>query len=152
VATCAPALLQAFGCSTAGARPWLVDNQFQALQNSGNVRLVRRLQPDLNLAGLYGGPAVLFSQIDRIQGTYPEVAPAMVDDDDLARAIEAIRVRRIELTGLARNEAAVATAKERKPRRVAAPGRRRRTRRPRRLGSRRKVAHRSSHPSQRSTK
>ncbi len=67
------ALLQAFARSTAAARPWLVDNQFQALQNSGNVRLVRKLQPDLNLAGLYGGPAVLFSQIDRIQGPYPVV-------------------------------------------------------------------------------
>jgi hypothetical protein len=129
------ALLQAFARSTAAARPWLVDNQFQALQNSGNVRLVRKLQPDLNLAGLYGGPAVLFSQIDRIQGPYPvvvnelvpaqlqarfsqlsgyvrgDVAPALVDDDDLPRAIEGIRARRVELLGLARNEAAVATAK-----------------------------------------
>jgi len=129
------ALLQAFARSTFAARPWLVDNQFQALQNSGNVRLVRKLQPDLNLAGLYGGPAVLFSQIERIQGTYPivvnelipaqlqarfsmlsgyvrgEVAPALVDDDDLLRAIEGIRARRVELLDLARNEAAVATAK-----------------------------------------
>lgn len=129
------ALLQAFARSTAGARPWLVDNQFQALQNSGNVRFVRKLQPELNLAGLYGGPAVLFSQVDRIQGTYPvvvnelipaqlqgrfsqlsgyvvgEVAPIVADDDDLTRAIEGIRARRGELLGLARNEAAVATAK-----------------------------------------
>jgi len=129
------ALLQAFARSTAGARPWLVDNQFHALQNSGNVRLVRKLQPDLNLAGLYGGPAVLFSQIDRIQGAYPVVvnelipaqlqvrfsqlsgyardrkAPALVDDDDLPRTVEGIRARRAELLGLARNEAAVATAK-----------------------------------------
>ena len=129
------ALLQAFARSTAGARPWLVDNQFQALQNSGNVRFVRKLQPDLNLASLYGGPAVLFSQVDRIQGTYPvvvnelipaqlqgrfsqlsgyvdgEVAPAFADDDDLTRVIEAVRARRVELLALARNEAAVATAK-----------------------------------------
>lgn len=129
------ALLQAFARSTAGVRPWLVDNQFQALQNSGNVRLVRKLQPDLALAGLYGGPEVLFSQIERIQGAYPivvnelipaqlqsefsqlrgyvrdEVAPLVADSDDLNRAIEGIRARRGELLGLARNEAAVATAK-----------------------------------------
>ena len=129
------ALLQAFARSASGARPWLVDNQFQALQNSGNVRLVRKLQPSLNLAGLYEGPDVLFAQIDRIQGDYPAVvnqlipaqlqsrfsplssyangvvAPALVDDDDLSRSIDGIRARRVELLGLARNEAAVATAK-----------------------------------------
>ena len=129
------ALLQAFARSTAATRPWLVDNQFQALQNSGNVRLLRILQPDLDLAGLYGGPAVLFSQVERIQGAYPvvvnelipaqfqvrfsqlsgyardEVAPALADDDDLSHAIDGIRARRVELLGLARNEAAVATAK-----------------------------------------
>lgn len=130
------ALLQAFARSSTAARPWLVDNQFQALQNSGDVRLVRKLQPDLTLAGLYQGPDVLFSQIERIQGAYPvvvnelipaqlqrefsqlrgyaapdEVAPTVVDSDDLNRAIDGIRARRSELLGLARNEAAVATAK-----------------------------------------
>lgn len=129
------ALLHAFARSTSTARPWLVDNQYQALQNSGNVRLVRKLHPDLSLAGVYEGPEVLFSQDERIQGTYPvvvnelipaqlqsefsqlkgyardAVAPAMVDDADLAKAVEAIRARRVELLGLARNEAAVATGR-----------------------------------------
>jgi len=129
------ALLQAFARSTSTPRPWLVDNQYQALQNSGDVRLVRKLHPDLSLSGVYGGPEVLFSQVERIQGTYPvvvnelipaqlqsefsqlkgyardAVAPAMVDDADLAKAVEAIRARRVELLGLARNEAAVATGR-----------------------------------------
>lgn len=129
------ALLKAFARSTAASKPWLVDNQYQALQNSGNVRLLRKLQPDLVLSGLYEGPEVLFSQVERIQGPYPVVinelipaqlqaefsqirgyamgenAPALVDDADLARAIEAIRVRRPELLALARNEAAVATGR-----------------------------------------
>jgi len=129
------ALLQAFARSTVAARPWLVDNQYQALQNSGNVRLLRKLQPELVLSGLYEGPEVLFSQVERIQGRYPVVinelipaqlqaefsqlslyamgerAPVLVDDADLARAIEAIRARRPELLALARNEAAVATGR-----------------------------------------
>jgi hypothetical protein len=128
-------LLHAFARSTSSARPWLVDNQYQALQNSGNVRLVRKLHPDLSLASVYEGPEVLFSQDERIRGTYPvvvnelipaqlqsefsqlkgyardAVAPVMVDDTDLTKAIEAIRARRVELLGLARNEVAVATGR-----------------------------------------
>lgn len=129
------ALLHAFARSTAAARPWLVDNQYQALQNSGNVRLLRRLQPELTLSGLYEAPDVLFSQVERIQGRYPvvvnellpaqlqaefsqlssyargEKAPALVDDADLARAIAAIRARRLELLALARGEAAATTGR-----------------------------------------
>jgi hypothetical protein len=129
------ALLHAFARSTAASVPWLVDNQYQALQNSGNVRLLRKLQPDLVLSGLYEAPEVLFSQVERIQGPYPvvvnELIPAqlqaefsqlsgyargeraavLVDDADLSRAIEAIRARRSELLALARNEAAVATGR-----------------------------------------
>lgn len=129
------ALLQAFARSTAAARPWMVDNEFQALQNSGDVRLVRKLQPNLNLSTLYEAPDVLFSQVERIQGPYPVVvnelipaqlqtgfsqlsgytpdqhAPALADDADLTQAIERIRARRGELLALARNEAAVATGR-----------------------------------------
>lgn len=129
------ALLQAFARSTSSARPWLVDNQFQAMQNSGNVRLVNKLRPDLSLAAIYESPDVLFSQDERIRGSYPVVinellpaqlqaefsqlrsyardaeAPAMVDDTDLTNAIDAIRARRVELLGLARNEAAVTTGR-----------------------------------------
>jgi hypothetical protein len=126
------ALLHALARSTSAARPWLVDNQYQALQNSGNVRLVHKLQPDLVLSSVYEGPEVLFSQEQRIQGPYPVVvnellpaqlqsqfsqlrgyargaeAPVLVDDADLAKAVDAVRARRVELLGLARNEAAVA--------------------------------------------
>ena len=128
-------LLHAFARSTSSARPWLVDNQYQALQNSGNVRLVRKLQPDLRFSGLYESPDVLFSQDERIRGPYPIVvnelipaqlqsefsqlkgytrdakAPVLVDDTDLTKAIDAIRARRVELLRLARNEAAVATGR-----------------------------------------
>lgn len=128
------ALLDAFADSTRRARPWLVDNQYQALQNSGNVRLVRRLLPDMQLSGVYEAPSVLYHQVDRLQGDYPVVvnelipaqlqqstnvlagyargahAPPLADDPDLDRAVDAIRARRVELLGLARNEAAVATA------------------------------------------
>ena len=131
------ALLQAFARSTANPRPWLVNNQYQALQNSGNVRLVRRLDPELSLAGVYEGPRVLFGHVDRLQGRYPVVvhelipaqmqaklsplrsyarrvdatdAPEIVDAADLRQAIDKIRARRVELLALARNESAVATA------------------------------------------
>lgn len=128
-------LLHAFARSTSSARPWLVDNQYQALQNSGNVRLMRKLQPDLVLSSIYESPDVLFSQDERIRGAYPVVvnelipaqlqsefsqlkgytrdakAPVMADDTDLTKAVEAIRARRVELLGLARNEAAVTTGR-----------------------------------------
>ncbi|MBP6597100.1 MAG: hypothetical protein KA196_06270 [Arenimonas sp.] len=129
------ALLQAFVRSTSTARPWLVDNQYQALQNSGNVRLLRKLAPELSLGSLYEGPDVLFAQEERIRGAYPMVvnqlipaqlqsglsllksyangaeSPMLVDNPDLDQAIEAIRERRLELLALARSEAAVATAR-----------------------------------------
>ena len=49
-----------------------MDNQYQALQNSGNARLVYKLQP-----GLRGwrcrdeGRQVLFAQVDRLDSAYP---------------------------------------------------------------------------------
>jgi len=112
-----------------------VDNQHQALQNSGNVRLVTRLQPGLRLSGLYEGPDVLFTQVARLQGAYPVVVngllpaqlqaeysqlrgyagnkdvPVLRDDGDLSQAIARIRARRVELLDLARSEAAFATAR-----------------------------------------
>jgi hypothetical protein len=129
------ALLHAFARSTGAAQPWLVDNQYQALQNSGNVRLLRKLQPELALSGLYEAPEVLFSQVERFQGSYPvavnqllpaqlqagfsqlrgyargEQAPGLTDDADLVHAVAAIRKRRLELLELARGEAAVATGR-----------------------------------------
>jgi hypothetical protein len=130
-------LLHALARSGATGMPWLVDNQYQALQNSGNVRLVRKLHPTLEVGSIYEAPEVLFSQADRIEGAYPKVvnellpaqlqpqfnsmrsyvrdetviAPAVADDPDLAKAIEAIRARRAELLPLARNEVAATTSR-----------------------------------------
>ena len=128
------ALIEAFATSVQRSRPWIVDNQYQALQNSGDIRLVRRLLPDSAISAIYEAPNVLFPQVDRLQGAYPVVvsglvpaqlqnqtnpmagyalgaqAPSLVDDADLQHAVEAIRARRVELLALARNEAAVATA------------------------------------------
>ncbi len=127
-------LLHAFARSTAASTPWLSDNQFQALQNSGDLRLLRDQDLAGKIAGAYAAPEVLLSQVRRIQGNYPAVvnelipahlqvefsqlsgyvaqsrAPAIADDVDLLRALDAIRARRGELLRLARNEAAVATA------------------------------------------
>ena len=133
-ATDPAALIEAFATSTQRSRPWIVYNQYQALQNSGNIRLVRRLLPNSAISAIYEAPNVLFPQVDRLQGDYPVVvsglvpaqlqnqtnpmagyaggaqAPTLVDDADLQHAVEAIRARRVELLPLARNEAAVATA------------------------------------------
>jgi hypothetical protein len=130
-------LLGTFAGSGGTSMPWLVDNQFQALQNSGNVRLVRRLHPTLRVGSIYEAPEVLFSQAERIQGNYPVVvnellpaqlqpqlsplrgyvrdkailAPTVADDPDLTKAVENIRARRAELLPLARNEVAATTAR-----------------------------------------
>jgi hypothetical protein len=128
------ALLQSFARSSSAAMPWLADNQYQALQNSGNARLVDELVTGLSLASTYEGPRVLFAQVERIQGAYALVvnelmpaqlqprfsqlrgyaqgseAPALEDDPHLGRAVARIHARRGQLLDLARNEAAVATA------------------------------------------
>jgi hypothetical protein len=130
-------LLETVARSGGTSLPWLVDNQYQALQNSGNVRLVRKLHPTLELGSIYEAPEVLFSQAERIQGQYPVVvnellpaqlqsqysalrgyvrgngilAPSVRDDPDMTKAIEAIRARRLELLPLARNEVAATTGR-----------------------------------------
>ncbi len=127
-------LLHAFARSTAAATPWLSDKQFQAFQNSGDLRLLRDQELAVRIASAYAAPEVLLSQVRRIQGDYPTVvnelipahlqaefsqlggyltgqkAPVIADDEDMQRALADIRARRSELLRLARNEAAVATA------------------------------------------
>jgi hypothetical protein len=129
------ALLQAFAVSARGATPWLVNDRFEALRNSGNLRLLRDPQLADELVTAYEGPQVLYSQVERMQGTYPTVvneiipatmqvrlnlihwytrdsaAPAIADPADAASAVAEIRARRLELLPLARAEAAVATGK-----------------------------------------
>ena len=133
-ATDPAALIEAFATSVQRSRPWIVDNQYQALQNSGDIRLVRRLLPNSAISAIYEAPNVLYPQVDRLQGDYPVVvsglipaqlqnqtnpmagyalgaqAPSLVDDADMAHAVETIHARRVELLAMARNEAAVATA------------------------------------------
>jgi hypothetical protein len=128
-------LLQAFAMSASGATPWIVNDRFEALRNSGNLRLLRNDELSAELTGAYEGPHVLFSQVERIQGTYPTVvnellpanlqsafnssrwyarnasAPIIQDAATPSSAVEAIRARRVELLRLARGEAAVATGK-----------------------------------------
>jgi hypothetical protein len=129
------ALLQAFAMSARGATPWLVNDRFEALRNSGNLRLLRDSKLVDVLVEAYEGPQVLYSQVDRLQGSYPTVvnellpatmqvhwnpirwysrdstAPVIPDPANVASAIAEIRARRVELLRLARAEAAVATGK-----------------------------------------
>lgn len=128
-------LLKAFAVSARGATPWLVNDRFEALRNSGNLRLLRDANLVNSLVEAYEGPQVLYSQVERLQGTYPTVvneiipatmqvqwnpirwyaqkstAPVIPDPGDAASAVAAIRARRVELLRLARAEAAVATGK-----------------------------------------
>jgi len=128
-------LLLAFAMSASGATPWIVNDRFEALRNSGNLRLLRNDELAAQLTGAYEGPHVLFTQVERIQGTYPTVvnemlpanlqsafnsshwyartasAPIVRDTATPSSAVEEIRARRVELLRLARGEAAVATGK-----------------------------------------
>jgi len=129
------ALLQAFALSAVGATPWIVNDRFEALRNSGNLRLLRNEELAAELTGAYEGPHVLFTQVERIQGAYPTAvnellpanlqsafnstrwyvrdvsAPIVADTATPSSAVEEIRTRRVELLRLARGEAAVATGK-----------------------------------------
>ena len=131
----APALMRAFATSTIGATPWLVNDRFEALRNSGNLRLLRNEKLANELTDAYEGPHVMLTQVERIQGAYPAVvnelipatlqsrlsatrwytrdssAPTINDVADAASAVDEIRTRRLELLPLARGEAAVATGK-----------------------------------------
>jgi len=128
-------VLRSLSVSTQLVAPWLRDNQFQALQNSGNLRLLRHSELANNLADSYAMPEVLFSQVRRLQSAYPAVlqgllparmqlstnplgvyvpqgvnAPLIADDEDIAVTLDRVRARRGELLPLARSEAAVCTA------------------------------------------
>lgn len=128
-------VLRSLSVSTQLVAPWLRDNQFQALQNSGNLRLLRNSELANDLADNYAMPEVLFSQVRRLQSAYPAVvqgllparmqsstnplrnyvhqeknAPLIADDEDIAVTLDRVRARRGELLQLARSEAAVCTA------------------------------------------
>jgi hypothetical protein len=127
-------VLAAFAESTTDAAPWLSDNQLQALQNSGDLRLLKDPQLAGQLVGTYSAERALLPQIDALRGAYPrrvqellpaslqtstnplqsyalgKTAPAIADPEDSAAALEQIRLHRDELLPLARGEASVCTA------------------------------------------
>ena len=71
-------LLKAFAVSARGATPWLVNDRFEALRNSGNLRLLRDANLVNSLVEAYEGPQVLYSQVERLQGTYPTVVNEII--------------------------------------------------------------------------
>jgi len=128
-------LLQAFAAAAASAVPWLRDSQFQALAQSGHLRLLRDPELADRLGDIYAAPGVLYSQVDALRGSFPAVvvellpaglqsslnplafyvprsidAPVIADNVDTAAVLEQILSRREALLRLARNEAAVYTA------------------------------------------
>lgn len=127
-------VLAAFAESTADATLWLSDNQLQALQNSGDLRLVDDPQLAGKLVGTYSAERALLPQVDALRGAYPsrvqellpatmqaatnplrsyaygKTAPAIADPLGTTEALEQIRLQRNELLPLARGEASVCTA------------------------------------------
>ncbi|MFT3896121.1 MAG: hypothetical protein QM719_00195 [Thermomonas sp.] len=130
-------LLADFAESTITPTPWLHDSQLQALQNSGDLRLL----DDPNLAGdlvaTYAAERTLFPQIEAYRGAYPArvqellpaslqaadnplrhyvssstmaKAPVIADPLGATEALAQIRLHRSELLPLARGEAAACTA------------------------------------------
>jgi hypothetical protein len=128
------ALLREFADSAAVWRPFISRNQFDALKNSGLLRLARDDELDDKLSGTFENPEILFHQVNLIQGDYPIVvnefipasyqstlnsmrtyitnskAPEMALDIGASEAVALIHFERPRLLSLARGEAAVATA------------------------------------------
>jgi hypothetical protein len=126
--------LHALADSTLLANPWFTASRFEALRNSGTMRL---LDPTLagDISGAFGAPELLLSQVERIQGDYSLIAqqfipapmhsevsplreyepessaPAVVFDISDDQAIALINEDRERLLMLARGEAAAVTAK-----------------------------------------
>lgn len=128
------ALLQEFVDSAALWRPFLSHNRFDALKNSGLLRLAGDENLDDQLSNTFAAPAVLLDQLRVIQGNYPIVvnelipasyqsslsgmraytrggtAPEIALDIGDREAVALIHEDRTRLLRLARGEAAVATA------------------------------------------
>jgi hypothetical protein len=128
------ALLEEFADSTAVWRPFIVRNQFDALKNSGLLRLARDDDLVNQMSGTFEISQILFDQVNLIQGEYPivvnqfipasyqsslggmatysrgGVAPEIALDIGAGDAVALIHDERSRLLRLARSEAAVATA------------------------------------------
>lgn len=128
------AFLAALARSADSASPWFVSHRFEALQNSGSLRLVRNPELAGWIASSYEAPDVLFGQIQSFRGSYRQFAnqliparyqsrlnhlsgyvsaetraPEIEDGQDTDQALRQIHAQRERLLALARNEAAVAT-------------------------------------------
>ena len=80
------AFVQDLAESARSIRPWLVDDRYQALRSSGQLRLIRDRTVASEMAGFNRAPAVLFGMADEIRGDYrrvvheilpPELAPEL---------------------------------------------------------------------------
>lgn len=128
------AFLRSLARSADAAQPWIVSHRFDALQNSGSLRLVRNPELASWIAAAYEAPDVLFGQVERFRGGYRQFAnelipahyqstlshlsgyvsadtsaPEIEDGHDVDQLLRQIHAQRKQLLGLARNEAAVAT-------------------------------------------
>jgi len=133
------AFVQDLAESARSIRPWLVDDRYQALRSSGQLRLIRDRTVASEMAGFNRAPAVLFGMADEIRGDYrrvvheilpPELAPELSQLEgyapdsmrdpvwfegsaDYARTLRDLRRRGDELLALAQNEAAYFAAYQR---------------------------------------
>ncbi|MDH3914682.1 MAG: hypothetical protein OEU49_00455 [Chromatiales bacterium] len=125
--------LKAFADSTLLAVSWFARNRFDALKNSGSLRM---LDPDIagDISSAFEAPEILLPQVVRLQGGYPVFAQQFIPADDQSElnslryylvdttapefvfdisadeAIDLIHENRDELLLLARGEAAAVTA------------------------------------------
>jgi hypothetical protein len=130
------AFIRDLAISTQSIRPWLVDDRYQALRSSGQLRLVRDRTVAFALADFNRAPEVLFGLADEIRGDYRKVvheilppelaldlsplegyvpdymsAPAWFEGSpDYSRTLREFRLRGDELLALAQNEAAYVAA------------------------------------------
>lgn len=122
--------------STRSIRPWLVDDRYEALRSSGQLRLIRDQDVAHELGDFNRAPAILFGMADEIRGDYRKVVFEVLPPEmalelsqlkgyvpsemrsrawfegapDLSRTIRDVRRREDELLALAHNEAAYAAA------------------------------------------
>jgi hypothetical protein len=130
------AFIQDLAGSTRSIRPWLVDDRYEALRSSGQLRLIRDQTVANDLSDFHRAPAILFGMADEIRGDYrkvvhevlpPELAlelsqlkgyapsgmrarPWLQGAPDFSRTMSDVHRRKDELLALAQNEAAYVAA------------------------------------------
>jgi len=130
------AFIQELAKSTRSIRPWLVDDRYQALRSSGQLRLVRDRAVASELGDFNRAPAILFGLANEIRGDYrkvvheilppelaldvsqlegyaPDYMPTPVwfeGSPDYARTLRDLHGRENEFLALAQNEVAYVAA------------------------------------------